>query len=208
MERKIRFIVVFAILTVFGVSKSSAQFFIDENFGFFAGLTISNFTGDHTVGERDARTGFNVGGYYKHPLNKRESLFIMPELMAVSKGGIFYTSQYGFAEFMLRYLELPLFFVMENPRRMSFHIGPYLSMLVNASAYHYRFGEISAADFTTFDFGGTVGFRARVDRYFLGLDISGGMVKIGKIKYHNGEEYEPIGASRNLALMFYAGVFF
>lgn len=202
------------LIIVLGVSLSSISIangqIFNEKFGVYGGINVSNFYGDEDIGETDARSAYVFGTYYKYELDRR--MFLIPRLQFISKGGHYnYENDNpgGEALIQLHYMELPVLLAFENRRRVGFHIGPYLGLLLAASAEDHRHAaSVSASSFTNFELGGMLGVSGRVNRFFLGLDIAGGLTEIGKSKLIDEEEVNFVGSAKNLGLMFTVGFFF
>lgn len=148
----------------------------NTGFGFKAGYNLNSLRGDDISGtERDTHNDFHAGVYGQFGFNEFASL--QAELLYSRQGfGSKTNSTTGNSDntYRMDYLSLPIMFVGNITETISFHVGPQLSLLVNASRENTSLG-LSDNGFHTLDYGGVGGVEARVGparvgaRYNLGL---------------------------------------
>lgn len=170
MKKVLSLILVFAFVSVAGVTTANAQ--SPVNFGLRAGLNFANF--NDLDGEKpDSRTGFMVGGYlnFKVPMSP---LSIQPEALYTQKG-----AEDGGATVKLDYLEIPVlakFSFAPGPVTPHVYFGPYVGFVLNSEISGG--GASISIDNAQTDFGGVVGG---------GLDLNLGVTKLNAgIRYGFG----------------------
>ena len=166
----------------------------NTGFGIKGGYNLSNLYG----GGKDllgptSLNAFHGGVYGQFGFNQTSSLQV--ELLYTRKGYIANFNSVGGPSYnesqrttRLNYLQLPILYVANFTKNLSFHIGPQVSLLTNARVYDQDLA-LSAGGFNSLDYGAVAGFEGRVGparigvRYDLGL---GNVYKDGvSIKYDN-----------------------
>lgn len=135
----------------------------------FRGPDKSNYTNDAN------RQSFHAGVYAQFGMSPRTS--IQAEAL-YSRQGFKAASQYRTATntytTRLDYVQVPILFVYNFVDNVSIHVGPQVSLLVNAQEDGQQV-NLSSRNYNTFDYGGVAGLEARVGparvggRYVLSL---------------------------------------
>jgi hypothetical protein len=164
--------------------------------GVKGGLNISDlYTTDNSLS--DMIFGFNAGVYLKLPISK--NIAIQPELYASTKGATIRFNSLlldGTARFDLTYIELPVLCVIRTSRHISFHIGPYVSCLVDANVknmininlFDYE-KNVDTNQFNRVDAGIVAGAEVIVHSVTVGISYNYGFLKVGKERTFLGNSY-------------------
>jgi len=150
----------------------------NTGFGFKAGYNLNSLRGDDIKNgsstiDRDAHNDWHAGVYGQFGFNEFASL--QAELLYSRQGFAANTGSSNSSQtYRMDYLSLPIMFVGNLTETISFHVGPQVSLLVNASRDNTSLG-LSDNGFHTLDYGGVGGLEARLGparvgaRYNLGL---------------------------------------
>ncbi|WP_082773646.1 porin family protein [Hymenobacter sp. PAMC 26628] len=161
----------------------------NTGFGIKGGYNLSNlYGGGKGLLNPDYINAFHGGVYGQFGFNQVSSVQV--ELLYTRKGYIANFAGGAYNESQrttrLNYLQLPVLYVANFTKNLSFHIGPQVSLLTNARVYDQDLA-LSAGGFNSLDYGAVAGFEGRVGparigvRYDLGL---GNVYKDGvSIKY-------------------------
>jgi len=151
----------------------------NNGFGVKGGWNISNVHGDNTsaLTNRDNLNSFLAGVYAQFALNDKFS--IQPEFLYSRKG---YEADVSGAATNLRktrldYLQVPVLFVYNFLDNVSVHVGPEVSLLINAKNSTLD-TSISQAGFHSLDYGAVGGVEARVGPARIGARYDLGLAKI------------------------------
>lgn len=166
----------------------------NTSFGIKGGYNLTNLYGSGKgLLNPDYLNAFHGGLYGQFGLNQVSSIQV--ELLYTRKGYMANFNSVGGPSYnesqrttRLNYLQLPILYVANFTKNLSFHIGPQVSLLTNARVYDQDLA-LSAGGFNSLDYGAVAGFEGRVGparigvRYDLGL---GSVYKDGvSIKYGN-----------------------
>jgi len=166
----------------------------NTGFGIKGGYNLTNLYGSGKgLLNPDYLNAFHGGLYGQFGLNQVSSIQV--ELLYTRKGYMANFNSVGGPSYnesqrttRLNYLQLPILYVANFTKDLSFHIGPQVSLLTNARVYDQDLA-LSAGGFNSLDYGAVAGFEGRVGparigvRYDLGL---GNVYKDGvSIKYGN-----------------------
>ncbi len=111
----------------------------DVEFGVKAGLNLATIAVED-VDENNFKAGFHAGLSAKFPLT--ESFALQPEVLFTQKGAkTVYNSDFlgfdiadGETTYNLNYIDIPVYAVYNFTDNFNLHLGPYLGILVDASA--------------------------------------------------------------------------
>ena len=163
----------------------------NTGFGVKAGYNFSRPYGDG-VSNTSAYHGFAAGVYGQFGFNNFSS--VMVELLYARKG---YGSDTNIANSAsspiaangtkLDYVELPVLYVANITNNFSIHVGPQVSLLINAKQGDKTY-DLKASGFNSVDYGGIVGAAYRVGPAYIGAryDLSFGKLYDTSKSYGNG----------------------
>lgn len=182
----------------------------NTGFGIKGGYNLNGLRGDDVKGiNRQARHDFHAGVYGQFGFDDFSS--IQAELLYSRQGFEANTGPNGGSQrFRTDYLMLPVMYVGNFTKNLSFHVGPQVSLLTNIRKDEQ---SLDAKDngFNSFDFGGVGGLEARIGparigaRYnlFLGKVFEDGPSKVTTVanQFANSKLY-------NNMLQVYVGIGF
>ncbi len=145
----------------------------NTGFGIKGGYNLTNLYGGGKDQLRpDALSSYHAGVYGQFGFNQFSSVQV--ELLYSRKGYVANSAAAGQYTTHLDYLELPILYVGNFTKNLSFHIGPQVALLSNAKLGDQSIA-IAAGGFNSFDYGAVGGLEARFGparlgvRYDLGL---------------------------------------
>jgi hypothetical protein len=136
----------------------------NTGFGVKGGYNLSGIRGDDVTGiNRNSANGFHAGVYGQFGLNDFSS--IQAELLYSRLGFAADFTPTGSTSkvtqtFHLDYISLPIMYVGNFTDNLSFHVGPQVSLLVNANNGSSL--DFAANGIHSFDYGGVGGLEARI----------------------------------------------
>ena len=168
----------------------------NTGFGVKAGYNFSRPYGDG-VSNATAYNGFAAGLYGQFGFDNFSSVLV--ELLYTRKG---YSSDTNIANSgsspvaangtKLDYVELPVLYVANLTNNFSIHVGPQVSLLINAKQGDKSY-DLKASGFNSVDYGGIVGAAYRIGPAQLGAryDLSFGKI-YDTSKSYNGTTLPPV----------------
>lgn len=136
----------------------------NTGFGVKGGYNYNNLRGDDISGiNRNSMNGFHAGVYGQLGFNSFSSVQV--ELLYSRQGfGADFTPSGSTSKqtysYKMDYISLPIMYVGNFTDNLSFHVGPQLSLLVNANNGNSL--ALSENGFHSFDYGGVAGLEARI----------------------------------------------
>lgn len=163
----------------------------NTGFGIKGGYNLTNlYGGGKGLLDPDYLNAFHGGLYGQFGLNQVSSIQV--ELLYTRKG---YTANFasgGYNESQrttrLNYLQLPVLYVANFTKNLSFHIGPQVSLLTNARVYDQDIA-LANGGFHSLDYGAVAGVEGRVGPARIGVRYDLGLSNVYKdgtsVKYGN-----------------------
>ena len=152
----------------------------NTGFGVKGGYNYNNLRGDDISGiNRNSMSGFHAGVYGQLGLDNFSSVQV--ELLYSRQGfGADFTPSGSTNKqsysYKMDYISLPIMYVGNFTDNLSFHVGPQLSLLVNANNGNSL--ALSENGFHSFDYGGVAGLEARIGPARVGARYN---LSLGKI---------------------------
>lgn len=148
----------------------------NTGFGIKGGYNLNGVRGDDFKGfDRNSHNDFHAGVYGQFGFNEFSS--VQAELLYSRQGFETKSGAYGAAETLhMDYISLPIMYVGNFTKDLSFHVGPQASLLINAN--NGQSLALAQNGFNTFDFGGVGGLEARIGPARIGARYN---LSLGKI---------------------------
>jgi hypothetical protein len=169
----------------------------NTGFGVKGGYNYNNIRGADISGlNRDSHSDFHVGIYGQFGFNKFSS--IQAELLYSRQGFGANTGTGGTSQtYHTNYLMLPILYVGNITETISFHIGPQVSLLTQATKGDDDL-KLDSNGFNSFDYGGAAGVEARVGPARVGARYNLSLGKIFKDNIPTGAAVSSAFANSNI----------
>ncbi|MFD1468473.1 outer membrane beta-barrel protein [Hymenobacter caeli] len=183
----------------------------NTGFGVKGGYNLSSIYGSgKDLFKPDALSAFHGGVYGQFGFNQFSSVQI--ELLYSRKGYLTHYPAFGQQTTHLDYLQLPVLYVGNFTKNLSFHVGPQVALLTQTKVAGQDYA-IAAGGFNSLDYGAVAGLEARIGparlgvRYDLGL---GNVYKDGVSVKYNGTTVADLASSNihNQTFQVYLGLGF